>query len=87
MNEVEESHVNSILENCETISTDSEHGIIHDHDHGGHTEVRAHYLDAEEWFACRRCFGYPDEAQLEVAKGTEPPAGQDNQETLAGWSA
>lgn len=87
MNKVEESHVKRILDNRETVCTDSEHGIIHDHEHGGHTEVRAHYLDADEWFACRRCFGYPDDAQLEVTVESESPGGQENQETLAGWSA
>lgn len=89
---VEVSHVESILDVHEEVARDLEFGHIHDPDsaHGDdHPNVRSDYLDAEECFACRRCWGYPGtEEQLDEILGeSSTPDQPEGQESLARWSA
>lgn len=81
-----------ILGDNEEVARDMEFGIVHDpnSEHGDeHPNVRTDYLDAEECWACRQCWGYPGtKEELDDLLGEQPTTEQeDGQQSLAGWTA
>ncbi len=86
------AEVERILDEHDEVARDMEFGHIHDpdSDHGDdHPTVRADYLDAEECWACRQCWGYPGtEAELDaILAEKDVDVFDDGQQDLERWAA